>query len=94
MSPKESASYSVLLGEKGRIVVPSEVREELGLTTGERLQLVVDADGSLRLISARRAAARLKGLFAHLTRGRSLADELVEERRRAAEAEERNADRD
>ncbi len=88
---QESVPYSVLLGEKGRVVLPAEVRENLGLETGDRLLLAIDPDGALRLTSARRAAARLKGMFAHLAPGRSLVDELLEERRREAEEEERDA---
>lgn len=81
--------YSVLLGEKGRVVLPAEVREGLGLEIGQRLLLSVEPDGTLRLVPARTAVARLRGLFADRVHGRSLSRELLAERRREARRENR-----
>ena len=81
--------YSVLLGEKGRVVLPAEVREGLGVEIGDRLLVALEPDGTARLTPVRVAVARARGLFAHLAPERSLVEELLEERRREAEDEER-----
>ena len=74
-------SYTVTLGERGRVVLPSSLRRELGVHTGDRLILSVQEDGSVRLVSARQLAAELQGIFKDLAPDRSLADELIAERR-------------
>ena len=45
-------------------------------------------DGTLELLSAREAARRALGLFAHVAPGRSLVEELLAERREEARREE------
>ena len=78
---------TVYLGARGRLVLPARIRARLGLRTGDRFILTVDADGSLRLVNLREQAQRAFGLFAHLAPERRLADELIQERRRSAETE-------
>ena len=55
-------AVSVTVAERGRLVLPAEVRERLHIRDGDRLALVVDADGTIRLqtgdVLARRLAAR------------------------------------
>lgn len=54
--------YSILLGNRGRVVLPAAVRRRLDLQEGDRLILSFDDEGSLRLISARQAARRTAGI--------------------------------
>jgi hypothetical protein len=49
--------------------------------------LTIEEPGVLKLTSTQAAAASCKGLLKDLTRDRSLADELVAERREAAQRE-------
>ena len=80
--------YSLQLGGRGRIVLPAAVRRQIGLEEGDWLILTVEADGSLRLVDARKAASRGRGLFRHLTMpGHSLVDEFIAERREEARKE-------
>ena len=72
--------YSIMLGERGRLVLPAQLRRHLDLQAGDRLIVFVDADGELRIVSAREQARRLSGLYRDLAPGRSLADELIAER--------------
>jgi AbrB family looped-hinge helix DNA binding protein len=78
---------TVVLGKQGRLVIPASVRAELGLEPGDRLHL---QRRGRRLVLERPqdAAAELRGLAADVPRSRSLVDELLAERRRAAEAGE------
>lgn len=66
----------VALDEKGRVSVPRHIREELGLTPGEKLLLSVD-DGELRLRPAGRKQPKVKagrrwGRDAFLSAGEAL----------------------
>lgn len=50
------------------------------------------ADAQAMKVRRREAAERLRGLFAHVAPGRSLADELIADRRAEVRAEEREAE--
>lgn len=84
MSHKEQ----VVVGDRGRLVLPASVRSALGLTPGTRMLLSTEDDGSLRLRPYRAVADESRGLFADLAEGSSLVDELLAERRAEAEQEE------
>ena len=80
-------SVRVRIGPQGRIVIPAELRKELGIQPGE--QLIAHAEDG-RLVIERRDAilAHLQSLFAHIPPDVSLADELIAERRAEARREE------
>jgi len=81
-------SYTVALGDRGRLVLPARLRHRLDLHPGDRLIVTVDAEGDVRLVSARELAGRLWGLYSHVAPGRSLADELIAERQEEARRED------
>jgi len=76
----------VVVGDRGRVVLPAAVRAELGLREGSRLLLTTEGDGSLRLRPYRSVADNGRGLLAGLGSG-SMVDELIAERRAEAAAE-------
>jgi len=78
----------VTIGDRGRLVLPSSVRSELGLTPGTRMLLSTETDGSIRLRPYRVVAEDSRGLFADLAEDGSLVDDLVAERRAEAAREE------
>jgi AbrB family looped-hinge helix DNA binding protein len=79
----------VVVGDRGRMVLPSAVRRELGLTAGTRLLVDVEPDGSLKLQPFRAAAERTRGLLRELTPYEgSAVDDLLAERRAEAAREE------
>lgn len=88
-SPTSSspARYAVEVGDLGRVDLPGDLRAQLQIEAGDRLVLVPEPDGSLRLISARVASARLRGIFASRSPERVLSEELIAERRAEAERE-------
>lgn len=51
------------LSSKGQLTLPKEIRDQLGLGVGSKLDLSVEADGSLRARPLRRGAADLFGLL-------------------------------
>jgi AbrB family looped-hinge helix DNA binding protein len=83
-------ALSVTVAERGRLVLPAEVRERLHIRDGDRLALVVDPDGTIRLQTGDVLARSLLGAYKHLAPGRRAVDELIKERRREAAMEERD----
>jgi bifunctional DNA-binding transcriptional regulator/antitoxin component of YhaV-PrlF toxin-antitoxin module len=79
-----SGTYPITMGDRGRLVVPLEVRERHGLHAGSPLLLVETAHG---LVVATREQA--KRLVRDDLRGASLVDELIIERRREAAEDDR-----
>jgi AbrB family looped-hinge helix DNA binding protein len=81
------ASTKVSVGPQGRLVIPSEIRQKLGIGPGDVLVAVVEGD---RLVLEKREAVlqRLRRRFAHIPQGVSLADELIAERRIESRREE------
>ncbi len=78
----------VALGARGRFVLPASIRKRLSLKEGDRMLLIVGRDGRVTLVSAAVAARNALGMFKHLSRGKSLVDELIAERRAEAAREE------
>lgn len=87
-SMAHTESYVAVLGDRGRLVLPSALRRRLSLRPGDRLILTVDPDGGCRLVSAGEQAERLLGMYRDLAPGRQLTDELIAERREEARREE------
>lgn len=84
------AERQVIVGDRGRLVLPADVRSELGIEAGARMLLSTERDGSLRLRPYRSVADQNRGLLADLApAGESMVGELLAERRREAASEDR-----
>ena len=81
------ASTKVPVGPQGRLVIPSEIRRQLGIAPGDVLIAIVEDE---RLVLEKREAViqRLRRRFAHIPAGVSLADELISERRSESKRED------
>lgn len=78
---------TVRVSENGRILIPSEIRKQLGITPGSTLTLEVDGE-ELRLMTRwARIRAAQASVARYLPQGVSLADELIAERREEARKE-------
>jgi AbrB family looped-hinge helix DNA binding protein len=51
------------LTSKGQITIPAEVREALGVDSGDRVEFVEVAPGRFEFIAATRSVKALKGMF-------------------------------
>lgn len=89
---KSHSSSYVVLGDRGRLVLPAAVRRKLKLEQGSRLQVYVDNDGTLVLRPYAAIVDGLRGSLAHLKKpGESVVDELIAERRQEARREEQGS---
>ena len=79
-------SIKTKLGQGGRIVLPAEFREALGIKIGDELILSLKED-EVRVYTRRAAIKRAQGMLKHIAPGRSLVDELIQERRAEAARE-------
>jgi antitoxin PrlF len=71
----------------GRVVIPAEYRKALGLRIGDEVILSLE-DEEVRLFTLERAIRRAQELVRrYVPEGRSLADELIAERRAEADRE-------
>jgi AbrB family looped-hinge helix DNA binding protein len=75
------------LDSAGRLMVPKEVRKELGLTPSSELILNVE-DGGLRVETRDAALRRAQAYFRQFNKpGESVVDDLLKERRKEARRE-------
>ena len=78
-----SGTYQIAMGDRGRLVIPAELRDRAGLTEGTALILLETPNGLVLLTRPQlqdRVRAELAGL--------DLVDELLAERRTTAAAED------
>ncbi len=76
-------THSLVVGDRGRIVVPAEVRERAGLTTGTPLVLL-ETETGLVLLTRNQLRARVRDELS----GLDLVGELLESRRESAASED------
>jgi AbrB family looped-hinge helix DNA binding protein len=82
--------YHVAVADRGRLVLPLEIRQKLNIRDGDRVSLTLEDDGSVVLQTVDVAIRRLRGMFKHLAKpGKLASDELIAERRREARREDR-----
>jgi AbrB family looped-hinge helix DNA binding protein len=73
------------ISSKGQVTVPKAIRQRLHLQAGDRLQFLVDGDGSVRLAAATRDLATLRTLLPPPKRRATLEDMQTTIRRRAVQ---------
>jgi AbrB family looped-hinge helix DNA binding protein len=85
---KEESRTTLRVAEGGRIVIPAEVRQRLGLEVGTDLILTVEDDhATLMKASAARRRARQR-VRKYIAPGAALSEELMAERKREARREQ------
>ncbi len=81
----KDTSLTTTLAEGGRIVIPASYRRTLGVRPGDEVVLRM-ADGEIRITTRAQARRRaLEYVQSLVPKGESLADELIRERREAAD---------
>jgi len=74
------------LTSKGQITIPIEVREALGVESGDRVEFVEVAPGRYEFIAATRSVTALKGIFGKPRKSVSISDMHAAIARRGASA--------
>ena len=74
------------IDQAGRLVLPAKFRKAMGVKPGDELILRLE-DGELRIFTRRQAIKRAQGMLKHIAPGRSLSEELIQERRAEAARE-------
>jgi AbrB family looped-hinge helix DNA binding protein len=78
---------STRINENGRVVIPASFRKRLGIRAGDEVVLRIE-DDELRITTLKRNIERAQKLIRkHIKPGKSLVDELIAERRKAARNE-------
>ena len=72
------------VNENGQVVIPASYRKALGINVGDEVVLRIE-DDELRIMSLKRRLEQAqRRIRRYVKPGRSLADELIAERREAA----------
>lgn len=79
-----SDTQAVVVGPKGRVVIPAPIRQQLGIAEGSELVALVEGEAVV-LVPRSAIKARLRSMFASVEP--SLRDELIADRRAAARRE-------
>ncbi|WP_245927403.1 AbrB/MazE/SpoVT family DNA-binding domain-containing protein [Aphanothece hegewaldii] len=72
--------------EGGRILIPVEYRRALNLEVGDEVVCILD-EGEIRIIPRPEAFRRAQNIIGRYVKSRSLADELISQRREEAHNE-------
>jgi AbrB family looped-hinge helix DNA binding protein len=76
-----------IVGEGGRIVIPSSYRKAMGIKPGDEVILVLE-ENEIRLLSLRKAITRVQeSVRKYIPENVRLVDELIKERREEASHE-------
>ena len=75
--------FQIRLGDRGRLVLPAELRRAMGIEPGDEMVARFDGE-AVRLVSRRQFARNARGSMARLAPGRDLVEELLRERREEA----------
>jgi AbrB family looped-hinge helix DNA binding protein len=78
-----NGTYQVRMGDRGRLVIPAELRARAGLTEGTPIVLIATPGGVLVV-----SQEQLKSLVREDLAGFDLVGELLADRRRQAAAED------
>lgn len=77
-----NGTHALVMGDRGRLVIPADVRSDLNWTQGTRL-ILIESDAGVTLLTVDQARTMLKEQLA----GRDLVAELIAERRTEAARE-------
>jgi AbrB family looped-hinge helix DNA binding protein len=86
-NPKLRLKQRTRVDQQGRVVIPAEIRQELGFEPGEPVTFIVK-DGVLQVMTIKQAVSRVQEkVRERLGDTTGLVDEFLAERRREAERE-------
>ena len=82
-----AVQFKAVVGESGRIFLPSKVRQKMHIHSGDHIMFVMD-DDTLRIVTFEEKLRKIQNKFQALNKsGISLVDSLIESRRIEAQNE-------
>ena len=89
-SAQAPAIYHVTVTDRGRLVLPAEIRARLKICDGDRVAVTIEEDGTISMTTQDVAIGQLRGMFRHLAPTDHFAsDDIIAERRREARMDDR-----
>ncbi len=70
MGAVDQKKFNVTVTSKGQMTIPADVREALGISAGDRLELVLNDKGGMNLVKKTRSYKDIVGSLAHLAKNR------------------------
>jgi len=87
-------TYTTRLEKSGRILIPSAIRRQLGLSEGSQVIVKVEKSGSIRITSRSQALVKAREeIRKYIPADRDLVAELIQDRRAEAQREDKEASR-
>jgi AbrB family looped-hinge helix DNA binding protein len=80
--------YTSKLEPSGRLLIPAALRQKLNLAPGAEM-IIQESDGILHIHTRQAAIRKVQQYFARFDNGRSMSEELLQERKAEAEREKR-----
>jgi len=69
---------------KGQVTIPRQIRDELHLRTGDRLDFRIEENGTLRLLPVSKKVSEVFGAFSHKAPETPVSDAEIKKRLRQA----------
>lgn len=81
-------TYTIVVGERGRVVLPAAMRRKLHIAPGDELIARMENDGAIALFSRKETLRQLRGILkGSELENQSRVDAFIAERRAEAESE-------
>jgi bifunctional DNA-binding transcriptional regulator/antitoxin component of YhaV-PrlF toxin-antitoxin module len=80
--------YTLQIGLKGRVILPVSLRKQANIGEGDKVVCTISRDGIIQMKKLKDAADRCKGLLKDSVSGVSMAEELLDDRRREFKEDE------
>jgi antitoxin PrlF len=70
MGAVDQKKFNVTVTSKGQMTIPADVRQALGISAGDRLELVLNDRGGMDLVKKTRSYKDIVGSLSHLAKNR------------------------
>ena len=70
MGAVDQKKFNVTVTSKGQMTIPADVREALGISAGDRLELALNNKGGMELVKKTRSYKDIIGSLSHLAKNR------------------------
>ena len=72
MGAVEQKKFNVTVTSKGQMTIPADVRDALGISAGDRLELALNDKGGMELVKKTKSWKDLIGSLSHLAKNRAV----------------------